>query len=130
MSPLVGCVTPLTRKCPPPPPVSQKSSWLIASPSGSLAVNSDETAKTCPALAVMFELLTVTTGGVSILDVPQSQPIASMTRRSLGMTSSATPLLADALWHRFRRRSPSPPHLRGESVEIVQVGVAAIESEK
>jgi hypothetical protein len=35
-------------------------------------VNSDETANTCPALAAIFELLTVTTGGVSILDVPQS----------------------------------------------------------
>src|SRR5438067_10173643 len=67
MSLLVACARPLTRKCPPPPPVSQKSYWAIASPSGSLAVNSEEAAKTCPGLAVMFELLTVTTGGVSTL---------------------------------------------------------------
>ena len=65
--------------------------------SGSLAVKSDEASKTCPGLAVMFELLTVTTGGVSIRDAPVSQPIASMTRRSLALTSSATPLRADAL---------------------------------
>src|SRR5204863_394814 len=66
MSRLVGCVTPLTRKCPPPPPVSQKSYWVIASPSGSLAVNSDEAAKIWPRLATMFALVGVTTGGVSI----------------------------------------------------------------
>src|SRR5437868_6568757 len=66
MSLLVACARPLTRKCPPPPPVSQRSYWAIASPSGSLAVNNDDAAKTCPGLAVMFELLTVTTGGVSI----------------------------------------------------------------
>src|SRR5947209_12022060 len=67
MSLLVGCVTLSTRKCPPPPPVSQKSYCVIASPSGSLALNSDEAAKICPGLAVLCELLTVTTGGVSIL---------------------------------------------------------------
>src|SRR5437763_1419925 len=65
MSPLVGCVAPLTRKCPPPPPVPQKSYWDITSPCGSLAVNSDEEAKTCPALAVVFALFTVPAGGVS-----------------------------------------------------------------
>src|SRR5437660_829730 len=67
MSRLVGCVTPLTRKCPPPPPVSQKSYWVIASPSGSLAVNSEEAAKICPGVAVIFGLVMVTTGGESIL---------------------------------------------------------------
>src|SRR2546421_672617 len=67
MSRLVGCVAPLTSKCAPLPPKSQKSYCVIASPSGSLAMNSDEAAKTCPGLAVMLELLTVTTGGVSTL---------------------------------------------------------------
>src|SRR5437763_823839 len=97
MSLLVACARPLTRKCPPPPPVSQRSYWVIASPSGSLAVNNDDAAKTCPGLAVMLELLTATIGGVSIRDVPVSQPIASMPRRSLGVTSRATPLRVDAL---------------------------------
>src|SRR5207302_638310 len=67
MSLLVARARPLTRKCPPPPPVSQRSYWVIGSPSGSLAVNKDNAAKTCPGLAVMFELLSVTTGGISTL---------------------------------------------------------------
>src|SRR5512133_1525990 len=65
MSPLGGCATPLTRKWPPPPPVSQKSYWVIASPSGSLAVNNDEAVKISPGVAVMVALVGVTTGGVS-----------------------------------------------------------------
>src|SRR5215469_17755142 len=65
MSWLVGSVTPLTRKCPPPPPVSQKSYCVIASPSGSLAVNSEDAAKLCPDLTVTLALAGVTTGGVS-----------------------------------------------------------------
>src|SRR5438270_12651521 len=97
MSRLVGCVTPLTRKCPPPPPVSQKSYWVIASPSGSLAVNSEDAAKICPGLAVMFELLTVTTGGVSTRDALASQPSAHVLHCVLALTRSRTASLPAAL---------------------------------
>src|SRR6266851_5027561 len=69
MSRLAGCDTPLTRKCPPPPPVSQKSYWVIASPSASLAVNNAEAAKTCPLLAARLALVGITIGGVSVADV-------------------------------------------------------------
>src|SRR5436309_151191 len=55
------------RKCPPPPQKSQKSYCVIAWPSGSLAMNSEEAANTCPGLAGMFELFSVTTGDVSTL---------------------------------------------------------------
>ena len=68
MSWLIGCVAPLTTKCSPPPPASQKWYWVIASPSGSLAVNSVEAAKLCPRLAVMLALVGVTAGGVSTGD--------------------------------------------------------------
>ena len=51
-------------KCPPPAPVSQKSYWAIASPSGSVAVNKVDAKKLCPCAAVLFA--TVTTGGLSI----------------------------------------------------------------
>src|SRR5437868_6585623 len=65
ISPLVGCITPLTRKCPPPPPKSQKSYCVIAWPSGSLAVNSDEAAKTCPGLRSEERRVGDASGGVS-----------------------------------------------------------------
>src|SRR5437762_1530002 len=39
------CIWLLSRKCPPPVPLFQKSYWVIASPKGSLALNRLDTAK-------------------------------------------------------------------------------------
>src|SRR5436190_1291290 len=62
ISPLVGCVTPLTIHSFPTRRSSDLSYCVIAWPSGSLAVNSDEAAKTCPRLAVMLDRKSVAKG--------------------------------------------------------------------